>query len=122
MLPFAPKRISFYSRWNGECVNATELYDRPSRTIVFGYFEPNSETDVSRAAVVIEEPACFELETRSMIWRIAEISVERHDGWIVFSRKQNDLSPDALSDFANDSRGFLEHLKDEHKRLNLTSI
>jgi hypothetical protein len=115
------KKLSFISRWHGEFINFTDRYIGPPQTFLFGYRDEGTESSISRGVVIIEESKRFPLETRSMLWRVAEIKVERQHEWLIFSRIQNDLSPEALESLRVDSQHFLEHLRDEGKRLNLNS-
>jgi hypothetical protein len=115
---FDPRKLTFFSNWNGSVLNFAEAPDGTERVFYFGYLNDNGESRICRAVAVIEEHNKFSLETSSMLWRIAEISVERQDKWIVFSREQNDLSTEGLEDFLVDSKNFLKHFRDEGDRLN----
>ena len=117
--PFNPEQLTFFSRANENIFNVTEAYDGSAKRFSFGFSCDRAEARESRAVAVIEELQEFVLETNSMLWRVAEIDVERQNQWVVFSRIQNDLSVEKLTDFLDDSKNFLEHLRDEGKRLNL---
>jgi hypothetical protein len=119
--PLNPKRLSFFSRWNGEVASWTEVRKGSIIAVIFGYIDQGGETETLKAVAAIWDSSRFSLETRSMIWNIAEIKVKRQNEWVVFSRNQNDLSPSALEEFLLDSANFLEHLKDESKRLHLNA-
>jgi hypothetical protein len=109
------KKLSFGNRWYGTLCNLREI-DR--RTFVFGYLYEGGEAQESWVASAIEEQTIFSLEPGSTLWRVSEIRVERTNEWLVFSRRQGDLSAEALYDFLIDSRNYLEHLRGEDKRLN----
>ena len=112
------KKISFVALWSYDVLNLTTNFENSKRSYSFGYLYDDGETEkISRACTVIEHREIFSLETRSMIWQIAEIDVERQNEWLIFSRQQNDLSREALSEFLVDSRNYLEHFRDEHERL-----
>jgi len=111
------KGLSFFSRWYGSFTNVYEVCVDPVRIFCFGYWFPNSDSEPNRAVCIIEEHEKFSLKTRSFLWSMAEITIERQNDWLIFSREQDDLSADQLSSFVTDSKSLLEHLRSEGKRL-----
>ena len=109
-------KVSFHPLRNNSAVNLTVL-DKPERTFLFGHTDMESDNETSRVVAVIENYEVFSTDTRSTLWRVSEIQVERRSNWLIFSRIQNDLSHDALSDFLVDTQNFLNHLRDEQIRL-----
>ena len=60
---------------------------------LYGFFQDSSEGGTrSLAIAAVEEATLLRLSTRSSLWRVAEIEVERRCDWLVFSRNQKDLS------------------------------
>jgi hypothetical protein len=109
-------RLSFFSRWSGDFTNVYEVDGTSAKTFCFGYWYPSRDFPDNRAVCVIEEHESFRVTTNSALWQISEMSVERQNGWLIFSRLQDELSMDDLDSFLTDSRNFLEHLRSEGKR------